>query len=154
MERREFVAVGGAAIADFGLRIADFPRRAPGLTNPQSAIANPQSAQEPSLSREVFARRLERAQAELAARKAEFLIATPGTNYEYFTGYNPGRSERLIALILPVTGFPAVVCPSFEVERISRHSVIKDLHRWEDRKSTRLNSSHGSISYAVVCLKK
>src|SRR5207245_8602044 len=26
--------------------------------------------------------------------------------------------------------------------------------RWEDRKSTRLNSSHGSISYAVFCLKK
>src|SRR5438128_7961584 len=28
------------------------------------------------------------------------------------------------------------------------------LIRWEDRKSTRLNSSHGSISYAVFCLKK
>src|SRR5438128_4715552 len=26
--------------------------------------------------------------------------------------------------------------------------------RVEDRKSTRLNSSHGSISYAVFCLKK
>src|SRR2546422_6261966 len=25
---------------------------------------------------------------------------------------------------------------------------------WEDRKSTRLNSSHGYISYAVFCLKK
>src|SRR3989337_258276 len=25
---------------------------------------------------------------------------------------------------------------------------------WPDRKSTRLNSSHGSISYAVFCLKK
>src|SRR5438128_9813513 len=27
-------------------------------------------------------------------------------------------------------------------------------HRAPDRKSTRLNSSHGSISYAVFCLKK
>src|SRR5438309_6440742 len=26
--------------------------------------------------------------------------------------------------------------------------------RWQDRKSTRLNSSHSSISYAVFCLKK
>src|SRR5207245_11125291 len=26
--------------------------------------------------------------------------------------------------------------------------------QWLDRKSTRLNSSHGSISYAVFCLKK
>src|SRR5207245_11495785 len=29
-----------------------------------------------------------------------------------------------------------------------------ELHGREDRKSTRLNSSHGSISYAVFCLKK
>src|SRR5438309_6578625 len=28
------------------------------------------------------------------------------------------------------------------------------LHNLEDRKSTRLNSSHSSISYAVFCLKK
>src|SRR3712207_8844536 len=27
-------------------------------------------------------------------------------------------------------------------------------HRIEDRKSTRLNSSHANISYAVFCLKK
>src|SRR5205085_9803212 len=26
--------------------------------------------------------------------------------------------------------------------------------QWEDRKSTRLNSSHSQISYAVFCLKK
>src|SRR2546430_2838462 len=30
----------------------------------------------------------------------------------------------------------------------------KDAHRAEDRKSTRLNSSHSQISYAVFCLKK
>src|SRR5690606_39866106 len=29
-----------------------------------------------------------------------------------------------------------------------------DLHGFEDRKSTRLNSSHVKISYAVFCLKK
>src|SRR5207245_3105312 len=29
-----------------------------------------------------------------------------------------------------------------------------DIREAEDRKSTRLNSSHGSISYAVFCLKK
>src|SRR4051812_49437867 len=27
-------------------------------------------------------------------------------------------------------------------------------YEWQDRKSTRLNSSHMSISYAVFCLKK
>src|SRR5207245_5953231 len=31
---------------------------------------------------------------------------------------------------------------------------IEGVGRERDRKSTRLNSSHGSISYAVFCLKK
>src|SRR2546430_4961102 len=33
-------------------------------------------------------------------------------------------------------------------------SEFPDLKREEDRKSTRLNSSHSQISYAVFCLKK
>src|SRR5207245_4387065 len=41
----------------------------------------------------------------------------------------------------------------------ARHRAIQYVDSWEiadvaDRKSTRLNSSHGSISYAVFCLKK
>src|SRR3712207_7060076 len=31
---------------------------------------------------------------------------------------------------------------------------VKDARRSRDRKSTRLNSSHANISYAVFCLKK
>src|SRR5690625_1077620 len=33
-------------------------------------------------------------------------------------------------------------------------TAIRTVHRGEDRKSTRLNSSHVAISYAVFCLKK
>src|SRR2546430_5834800 len=33
-------------------------------------------------------------------------------------------------------------------------AAIKDLTAHQDRKSTRLNSSHSQISYAVFCLKK
>src|SRR3712207_6861665 len=36
-----------------------------------------------------------------------------------------------------------------------RHALTAaDAHRLQDRKSTRLNSSHANISYAVFCLKK
>src|SRR6266487_1299023 len=40
--------------------------------------------------------------------------------------------------------------------RGERHSLLvrERRHRLQDRKSTRLNSSHPSISYAVFCLKK
>ena len=103
------------------------------IRNPQSTIRNPQSAQEPTLAPEVFARRIERAQAELKNRKLDFLIATPGTNYEYFTGYNPGRSERLIAVVVPATGKTVVVCPAFEVERIKQHGAIADARGWQEQ---------------------
>src|SRR3712207_8620489 len=34
------------------------------------------------------------------------------------------------------------------------HRADRSLHAGRDRKSTRLNSSHANISYAVFCLKK
>src|SRR5207245_11545611 len=36
-------------------------------------------------------------------------------------------------------------------QEVARRDLLRDE---QDRKSTRLNSSHGSISYAVFCLKK
>ncbi len=128
MQRREFVTIAGGTLA-LG--------RTDGPADGRSARPSerPTALQNPALSPEVFARRLERARGELQARGLDLLIATPGTNYEYFTGYNPGRSERLIALLLPVAGAPAIICPSFEVERIKRHSVITELHGWEEQEN-------------------
>src|SRR3712207_7677300 len=39
-------------------------------------------------------------------------------------------------------------------ERRGRESPLQSAGRSLDRKSTRLNSSHANISYAVFCLKK
>src|SRR5258708_14820078 len=39
-------------------------------------------------------------------------------------------------------------------ESISRKQWLYEIETWRDRKSTRLNSSHQIISYAVFCLKK
>src|SRR5258705_7297859 len=62
-------------------------------------------------------------------------------------------------------------CPTVVTEQVMAHSLSIDKsmrssykvwnqnlifcwHQMEDRKSTRLNSSHLGISYAVFCLKK
>src|SRR3712207_7196038 len=43
--------------------------------------------------------------------------------------------------------------PDHRITSFGRHEVIHELLNL-DRKSTRLNSSHANISYAVFCLKK
>src|SRR5205809_2402437 len=40
------------------------------------------------------------------------------------------------------------------LRRLIQPYLLRRLRRRRDRKSTRLNSSHGYISYAVFCLKK
>src|SRR6266699_2349656 len=123
MDRREFVAATGAALVTAtGARHSASPRNAVAF-------------QEPTFSPAVFTARIEKARAALAAAKLDLLVATPSTNYEYLTGYNPGRSERLIALFLPVKGDPIIVCPAFEVERLKLHSVPADLRPWEEEKN-------------------
>src|SRR5690242_21516609 len=57
-------------------------------------------------------------------------------------------------------GFPKTLCTSIDTEIVhgipSSRRLLSEgsIVSVEDRKSTRLNSSHMSISYAVFCLKK
>jgi len=133
MERREFLAVAGTVALGTTMRNSEVgTRNSGGDFVPRSTFRVPRS-QNPALGPEVFARRIERLQAELKTRKYELLVVEPSTNFQYFTGYNPGRSERLILLMVPATGEPALICPSFEVERIKRNSVIGDVRSWEEQ---------------------
>src|SRR3989304_1805232 len=51
--------------------------------------------------------------------------------------------------------FENICYPSWNIENFSLFSFyIYACNVYLDRKSTRLNSSHGYISYAVFCLKK
>ncbi|HET9383783.1 MAG TPA: Xaa-Pro peptidase family protein [Gemmatimonadales bacterium] len=131
MKRREFVSIaaGFATTPIVG-------RAAWGVWRNEADVSAPPAArptQGPTLGPEVFARRIERLQAELKTQKLDLFIAEPSTNFQYFTGYNPGRSERLILLMIPVTGTPALICPSFEVERIKRNAAIADVRGWEEQ---------------------
>src|SRR5689334_24224394 len=47
-----------------------------------------------------------------------------------------------------------VLVGSIGSEHMMNYTVMGDAADQQDRKSTRLNSSHSSISYAVFCLKK
>src|SRR2546422_5768548 len=71
------------------------------------------------------------------------------------------RSKRLGARIVhPPADMPfgerVYTVEDFAGHRWTFSESIADVapEQWGDRKSTRLNSSHGYISYAVFCLKK
>src|SRR3989475_8110133 len=64
---------------------------------------------------------------------------------------NPLSSEEELAHALAGTGARAAVVLSRFYHKIKHLQPGTAL---EDRKSTRLNSSHSQISYAVFCLKK
>jgi len=123
MERREFLTAAGGTLM---LGRLGGGRLAPGRRAP---VIRPAS-QVPTLGPEVFARRLDRLRAEMNNQKLDLFIAEPSTNYAYFTGGNPGRSERLIALLVPLKGDAVIVCPSFEVERVKRGTTIPDVRGW------------------------
>src|SRR2546429_3757685 len=66
------------------------------------------------------------------------------------------RSRAPRSLLLRVPGLGTQTVDRLLAARRVRRLRLDDLLRLRapDRKSTRLNSSHGYISYAVFCLKK
>src|SRR5438067_3201267 len=61
--------------------------------------------------------------------------------------------DRAWAILLTVLGLGVLAAAAVIVAELSRIGAPAIAHAG-DRKSTRLNSSHVSISYAVFCLKK
>src|SRR5690606_39737864 len=64
-------------------------------------------------------------------------------------GENPTASASVIAATAA-----NITAPCFMPRRSFRFQRSRSLGQSADRKSTRLNSSHVKISYAVFCLKK
>src|SRR5438067_10010566 len=58
-----------------------------------------------------------------------------------------------LPIILPTDTVYGLACSPYDPEPVARMYALKGRDA-SDRKSTRLNSSHVSISYAVFCLKK
>jgi Xaa-Pro dipeptidase len=82
-----------------------------------------------------FQRRLLHAQQLMSEVHPKFdaILIGPGTSLYYFTGIRWGLSERLLALVVPRTGEPLLVCPAFEEGRlreVMRYPIA--LHIWQE----------------------
>src|SRR5688572_31940123 len=78
------------------------------------------------------------------------------TLFPYTTLFRSGTNAEWLAeqWLIPCGAMGALIVASWLVE--AKQSVIENMAPVlpSDRKSTRLNSSHSQISYAVFCLKK
>src|SRR2546422_6086933 len=63
-------------------------------------------------------------------------------------------SASVVAIVVPWVSTERGSVSLIDRFRISYRFWRRNLYEILDRKSTRLNSSHGYISYAVFCLKK
>src|SRR5437879_11008556 len=65
------------------------------------------------------------------------------------------QSQLLASPAIPFSNYPEEENCCKKKQQINCYQSSKtDASSWLDRKSTRLNSSHRCISYAVFCLKK
>ena len=74
-------------------------------------------------------------------------------NHSGFPGGLRERTAKVMKEKYPVEMVERAVKGMLPKNRLGRQ-MYKKLFVYEDRKSTRLNSSHVAISYAVFCLKK
>src|SRR5256884_7129436 len=74
------------------------------------------------------------------------------TLFPYTTLFRSMGSPPSVGVISGASGARAERLLERAGQRLEEEGLLR--HEARDRKSTRLNSSHGYISYAVFCLKK
>src|SRR2546430_8938277 len=90
--------------------------------------------------------------APLLAKLAEFQPKLVFSGCEGFR--KNARHEYAVAALLDMYGYRYTGSSPTALLVARNKSLTKKILAYQDRKSTRLNSSHSQISYAVFCLKK
>lgn len=90
----------------------------------------------PGIAIEERMQRIEYARNRMAALGVDALLVNAGASLRYFTGIPWQASERLVAMVLPLTDTPFLVAPEFE--RGSLEAMLKieaQLHCWEEHEN-------------------
>ncbi len=89
-----------------------------------------------AITRAEYEARLARARALCAGLGAQALLIGAGASLRYYTGVAWGATERLVAMLLPVSGEPVMVCPAFEQGSLSASLAIEtEVALWQEDES-------------------
>src|SRR5688572_32683678 len=95
---------------------------------------------------------IHRLQHSLPTRRSSDLVQMNGAKGFFTTELVEGL-DFVSYCALPEAAPPSIACAEDKLRR-THQQLASALHTLQDRKSTRLNSSHSQISYAVYCMKK
>lgn len=90
----------------------------------------------PPIGREERAERAAKARTLMGEIGAEALIVGAGPSLRYFAGVGWNATERLVAMVLPRTGEPVMLCPRFELGSLQASLGIEaEIALWEEHES-------------------
>ncbi|PVM94099.1 M24 family metallopeptidase [Caulobacter endophyticus] len=96
----------------------------------------PRAGRPPAIAAAEYEARLEKARGLTRALGADALLIGAGASLRYFTGVPWGATERLVALLLPVTGAPVMICPGFELGSLQADLKIEvEIRLWQEHES-------------------
>jgi len=144
LNRRTFLWLAGAAasVPVVRLRAQRSSGSAPSAAPLPPSIANLTSMRDRArpITAEERRGRLEKARRLMTEQNIDAIVLAGGTSLEYFTGIRWGNSERLTAVVVPLTGNPYIVTPGFEEDR-TREQLIggpmahTDVATWQEDES-------------------
>jgi Xaa-Pro dipeptidase len=80
--------------------------------------------------------RIEKARSLMTQSGIDAIYLEAGSSLLYYTGIKWGRSERMMAAVIPTRGEIAYVCPAFEEARLRELIILgEDVRVWEDHES-------------------
>ncbi|HEY1144806.1 MAG TPA: Xaa-Pro peptidase family protein [Allosphingosinicella sp.] len=109
-----------------------------GGSNASAQLADlaPWTDRAPAITVEERLARIEKARRLMGENGVDALLVGAGASLRYFAGVPWGASERLVAMLLPRSGKPILVCPRFELGTLEADLAIEaDLRLWEEDES-------------------
>ena len=107
--------IGGADAADVLAGLKPWAGAAPAITDSERTA------------------RLEKARRLTAEAGGDALLVNAGMSLRYFAGVPWGASERLVAMLLPVSGEPVMICPAFELGSLTADmQIAAGMRLWQE----------------------
>ena len=137
LTKRDFLrgAGAGALAAVAGCQPKNAETATAGCADPLAGLQSMTTGVEP-ISLKERQSRIEKAQRLMAENGIDAMYLDGGTGLEFFTGVRWGRSERMLAAVIPAEGKLKYVSPGFEEARLRELMTFgSDVRVWEEHES-------------------